>query len=675
MWKKGFRIGFLFIHFLLISCFSYSQNLLTDRLEAIMEDISVNNPVNTVDWEELLIRWEEIARDPFDLNRITQEQLETFPFLSDRQIENILAYVYLKGPVESVYELQLIPEIDRKTIRYLEPFVCVKPVDNSRSFRWKNIWKYGKHELVGRCDLPFYTREGYKDCYLGPKPYVSGKYAFNYRDNLYFGVNGEKDAGEPFGALHNKKGFDYYSYYLLISGIGRVQKLALGNYRLGFGQGLVINTDFLQGKSSYMGSFDFRSSGIRKHSSNDEYHYFRGAAAEVKLTKTTHLALFYSHRNLDGVLDSQGNIQSIYTTGLHRSASEAAKIHQLTQQMAGGHVTFTRGRLKLGMTGIYYFFNRPYQPLETSYSQFDIRGNHFYNVGVDYNFRWKGLALQGEVAKSKQGWASLNKIQYTFPQGYQLSLIHRYYASDYWGWYARSFSEGSKIQNENGWFFSAEMTPLHHWRFFVYGDFFSFPWKKYRISKPSWGTDVLAQADYSPSDTYTLSGYYRFKRKERDEAGNHGNDIRPYFQHRIRIRSSWQPVDWLLWKSSFYYTRFQRKETAGSNGFYIGQTVAVQPVSFPLKGELQAGFFHTDDYDTRVYASEKGMLYSFYTPSFQGRGLRLTAHVRYRLNAHFLFLLKYGETLYFDRNSIGSGHDQILSRHKGDMQLQLRINF
>ena len=39
-----------------------------------------------------------------------------------------------------------------------------------------------------------------------------------------------------------------------------------------------------------------------------------------------------------------------------------------------------------------------------------------------------------------------------------------------------------------------------------------------------------------------------------------------------------------------------------------------------LSVSVQGIWFHTDDYDSRVYASERGLLYTFYTPSFYGKG-------------------------------------------------------
>ena len=167
--------------------------------------------------------------------------------------------------------------------------------------------KYGKNEVITRIDIPFYKRKGYEHTYLGPSVYNSVKYAFRYRDQLYAGFVAEKDAGEPFFALHNRQGYDYYSFYLLLKDCGRLKTLAVGNYRLSFGQGLVISTDYLLGKTVYASSFNTRSGGIRKHSSTDETNYFRGAAATLSITKQWSISGFYSHRSLGRCADRWRN--------------------------------------------------------------------------------------------------------------------------------------------------------------------------------------------------------------------------------------------------------------------------------------------------------------------------------------------------------------------------------
>ena len=99
------------------------------------------------------------------------------------------------------------------------------------------------------------------------------------------------------------------------------------------------------------------------------------------------------------------------------------------------------------------------------------------------------------------------------------------------------------------------------------------------------------------------------------------------------------------------------------------------PFPFPLSVSVQGTWFHTDDYDSRVYASERGLLYTFYTPSFYGKGFRYSAHLRYDLSKNFMFLAKFGQTVYQDRETIGSGNDEIPGNRKADLQMQLRIKF
>ncbi|EIY18300.1 hypothetical protein HMPREF1061_03213 [Bacteroides caccae CL03T12C61] len=651
-------------------------------MEEVLEDLSVNNDinnsVNSLNWENELEELSNRLQEPVNLNSATREQLEQFPFLSDIQIEHLLAYIYIHGQMETIYELQLVEELDRQTIQYLLPFVCIKAINNEPAFRWKTMLKdagrYGKNEVLTRLDIPFYKRKGYEHTYLGPSVYNSVKYTFRYRDQLYAGGVAEKDAGEPFAALHNRYGYDYYSFYLLLQNCGRLKSLAVGNYRLSFGQGLVMSTDYLMGKTIYASSFNNRSTGIKRHSSTDEYNYFRGVATTVALTKRLSVSAFYSHRNMDGVV-TDGEITSVYKTGLHRSRKEADKKNLLTSQLTGGNVSYQQNHIRLGITGVYYVFNRPYEPELTGYSKYNIHGNHFYNLGIDYAYRWRRFSFQGETAIGKQGWASLNRLQYSPVQDIQFILIHRFYSYDYWAMYAHSFGEGSTVQNEQGYYVGLETTPFSHWRFFVSFDLFSFPWKKYRINKPSRGTDGLIQATFTPRTNLSMYLKYRYKQKERDLTGSKGTLTLPIFHHQLRYRLNYSLNDVFSSRTTLDYNHFHSQDRAATKGYQVTQMISSQLPWTRLFADVQGSYFCTDDYDSRVYVSEKGLLYTFYTPSFQGRGFRCAVRLRYELNKHWLFITKFGETIYLNRNEIGSGNDLIYGNKKADIQMQLRIKF
>ena len=655
-----------------------SENLMEEVLEDLSVNNDINNSVNSLNWENELEELSNRLQEPVNLNSATLEQLEQFPFLSDIQIEHLLAYIYIHGQMETIYELQLVEELDRQTIQYLLPFVCIKAINNEPAFRWKTMLKdagrYGKNEVLTRLDIPFYKRKGYEHTYLGPSVYNSVKYTFRYRDQLYAGGVAEKDAGEPFAALHNRYGYDYYSFYLLLQNCGRLKSLAVGNYRLSFGQGLVMSTDYLMGKTIYASSFNNRSTGIKKHSSTDEYNYFRGVATTVALTKRLSVSAFYSHRNMDGVV-TDGEITSVYKTGLHRSRKEADKKNLLTSQLTGGNVSYQQNHIRLGITGVYYVFNRPYEPELTGYSKYNIHGNHFYNLGIDYAYRWRRFSFQGETAIGKQGWASLNRLQYSPVQDIQFMLIHRFYSYDYWAMYAHSFGEGSTVQNEQGYYVGLETTPFSHWRFFVSFDLFSFPWKKYRINKPSRGTDGLIQATFTPRTNLSMYLKYRYKQKERDLTGSKGTLTLPIFHHQLRYRLNYSLNDVFSSRTTLDYNHFHSQDRAATKGYQVTQMISSQLPWTRLFADVQGSYFCTDDYDSRVYVSEKGLLYTFYTPSFQGRGFRCAVRLRYELNKHWLFITKFGETIYLNRNEIGSGNDLIYGNKKADIQMQLRIKF
>ena len=162
------------INSLLIIPACSAQNPSESLLKDVLEDLSVNNgtdnSVNTLNWENELEELSNRMQEPVNLNVATREQLEQFSFLSDIQIEHLLAYIYIHGQMKTIYELQLVEEMDKQTIQYLLPFVCIKAINNKPAFRWKsllkNAAKYGKNELLTRFDIPFYKRKGYEHTYL-----------------------------------------------------------------------------------------------------------------------------------------------------------------------------------------------------------------------------------------------------------------------------------------------------------------------------------------------------------------------------------------------------------------------------------------------------------------------------------------------------------------------------
>ena len=316
---------------MLIICFSvfFSVNNLSAQSvwEEVIEQWVNNQESNSYQLENLIEDLEELKEHPISINTATKEQLERFPFLSDLLIENIFYYIYKHGPMLSDKELMLVKDMDQQTARCLKLFITFQqPEKEEYKPTLKNILKYGKQELSTRVDIPVYTKTGYQkeNGYRGYSFYNNLRYSFRYSDKVYWGLTAEKDAGEPFFNKENKKGYDYYSPYLLIKNIGKLKTLALGNYRLNYGYGLVMNIDFSMGKTAMISTLGNKATGIKKHSSTDEYNYFQGIAGSMFITNRLSADAFYSYRTMDGIVNNQF-ITSIKEDGYHRVMKDFEK--------------------------------------------------------------------------------------------------------------------------------------------------------------------------------------------------------------------------------------------------------------------------------------------------------------------------------------------------------------
>lgn len=649
---------------ILLNAQETAVSLLLDNLELLSDE-------EDKDWSDEFESLSYRLDNPLNLNEATREQLSEFPFLTDIQREYLEAYIYLHGPMQTLAELQLVKHMDVRTIDLLTPFVCVLPPPDDRRFpSLKQLLADSRSELLTRLDIPFYTRKGYKRNYLGTPLYHSLRYGVRYADRLRAGFTAEKDAGEPMWALHNAKGYDSYGFHFMLRDAGRLKTLAIGNYRLGFGKGLVLGDAFRMGKAYSLSGVQ-EQRGIRPHTSTAEYDYFCGAALQVEAAPHLLLSAFYSRRLLDGTLRND-TLRTISKTGLHRTHSEAQRRDAATLQLWGIRADYSLRTFQVGITGIYYAFNRPYFPTLAGYARYNLRGSRFFNAGIDYKYRSGQFMLSGEAATNIDGYALLNRLSYDF-SSCKAMLIHRLYTHTYNALFARSFSEGSATQNENGWYVACEASLAPGWRLFASADLFSFPWWKYRISKPSSGVDAMWQVVYTPNRRNTLSVNHRYKRKQRDLPANHLRTT-PVGHHRFRLRWTQTVGGGLTSQTTFHCNRFHHDGQSPASGYGFTQSCTYD-FSFPLKLSVQGTYFSTGNYDARVYVPEGGLLYTYHTPAYYGRGFRFATTIRYDCNSVFVFLLKLGHTHYQDRESIGSGNDLIAGNRKTDLQMQLRAKF
>ncbi len=638
--------------------------------------------------ENLFSDLSHLSENPFDLHTVRKQDLEKLPFLSDMQIENLLYYVYRYAPLTSIYELKNIDGLDMQTIEYLLPFIYIGEKGNSRNtFNTKNILRYGKQEVLLRYDRCFQEKAGYRNdpeeekaahpnrYYLGEPYYTSLKYGFQYKDRLQFGLVGEKDPGEAFWNKQHK-GFDYYSVHAVIREFGILKSLFLGDYRPAFGQGLVINTDFSMLNTSDVMNTGRNGGGFKRHYSTSEANYFRGAAATVELRNTI-ISLFYSQRKIDASVDNQ-ILSSIKTDGYHRTPDDLLKKDKAKARVTGGNIQWKNDFLSCGLTAAYYDYGGlKSDPDPKPYNLYYLRGSSFYNAGCNYLWRRKKFLFQGETAMGKNGaWASQNSLQVYPASFFNFILRQCYFAKNYQAQYA-SAAGSSSVQNINSWYVGAVLQPLSGWKISVSADRIEYPWLKYLIDSPSKAANLLAQLEYIPQSSCSMSIRYKQKEKMKNTEipGQATKAVVPSKQHSLRYQLNIQKNNGIYSKTQLNGNLYLSTGNSTSKGWMLSESIGYAAAEFPLHPELYVAYFHTSDWNSRISTYEKSILYAFSAPSFSGEGLRSCLNCKWPVTSQLSLYIKFAWTHYTDRETISSSLEAIEGKNKMDFYGLIKYKF
>lgn len=685
------RLWITLLVYLLINSYNLnSQNIYSvDKWMEYMEELA-SETEDEARIENLYTDLSYLAEHPFELNSVTENELKRLPFLSDQQITSLLTYRTKYGKLVTLYELKNMEGMDFDTISLLLPFVYIGDISvNKRPFSVKNLLKYGSNELQIRYDKCFQQKKGYCSYpdsilqqypnrkYLGEPFYHHLRYSYAFDDRLQLGVVAEKDAGEPFWNSYHK-GYDFYSIHLFFKDMNKwLKSLAIGDYKISFGQGLVISNDFTPGRSSIVAQAERRTNGFRRHFSTNENDYFRGIASTVAL-KQFYISLFYSYRKLDAGVDNN-EVSSFKTDGLHRLERDWEKKHTVPMQTYGGNVRYENSNFSVGITALSYSFGKyRIQPDPKPYNLFYFRGNDNINMSVNYMLKTKKVKFYGETAiSSNKAVATLNAFQLTPVSYLSLLVLHRYYDRRYQAFFGNAFGQNSSVQNEQGVYAGMQWTPFAHFKLSMYADVFRFPWLKYGVDAPSSGQEYMVQLDADPGKNFAWYLRYKYRKKEKNRTLENEStlNILPYSQQRFRLQFLYGIRSvWILKTSAdcVYYGEWKGKR---SLGWMISQGAGWKPSNLPFQSDIYMAYFHTDDYYSRINSYEKNILYAFNMPSFYGRGIRLSLSFRWNILDKLSLSAKLGHTYYADRNVIGTDQEEIEGHNKTDLYVLLRYKF
>lgn len=673
-----------------LNCYGQGETATPDP-EQLIEDI-FSFQDEDVDYSELYESLLLYYSHPLDINKATRNELRSLYILSDHQINSLIEYRTTYGKLLSIYELQAVPALDIDTIYKLLPFIQVREnrlASDNRPLLRRILDEPNKYLLL-RYERTLETKSGYRKAdldkpasYSGTPDKIYARFRTSHARDFSIGFTAEKDAGEPLTDKDHGYGADFHSFHFQLQNKGALSNIIIGDYLIQNGQGLLLSAGFNVGKGGEAITTTRRtSSGIRPYTSVVEGGFFRGAAATFNIKPWLSITSFYSRLREDARIshDENGNelISAIQQTGYHRTHSEQDAKDQVTVQTYGANLRVNNHRknLQIGLTVVGDLLELPLVPRRLPYNHFSFSGTENLNAGVSWNYTWQNLSLFGEAAASKSGGkGAIAGLIASLTPALETSIIFRNYDRDFHSFHGRSFAESTgRNQNEQGVYWGLKYKPSRKYQLAAWFDRFTFPWLKYRVDAPSDGYEYLIMATFRPQRSTLLTARFRSESKAVNPAlkgltiGTPVNGLKQNYQFSLRYPANKQ----LSFQSRAQFSTYNYLRNT-TQGFLIAQDLNVEFYKFRISTRF--ALFDTDDFQNRQYAYERDVLYAFSLPPYSGRGSRQYILLQYGVTPSIDLWARYARTNYRDRETIGSGAEQIEGNIKTDIKLQLRVKF
>lgn len=638
-----------YIPFLLIitqSIISHAQidtTSLTNQVDDLESYLFDTEDPESGSYEELLEKSEQTA-GILNLNTLRYEEAVTILHLSDYQYYKLQQYIEEHGQLVSMYELAAIDGFDKINIEQLRPFVTAIYADQPNHF-WKNLFSKSKQSLLLRYGQILEHQAGYDTNrathYNGSPAHLCFRYNFSSQDKLFIKLSGEKDPGESFFKGDQKRGFDFYSGSISLKNCGLIQSAVIGDYRLNFGQGLLMGSSLLSGKGGAPQALRRFSSGIRAIAPTNEGNFLRGSAITIGTNKIEGSLFFGS---IFGKTDNTAGFDFAYRHALFRIGLRTCVFSQ------------TDTSAKEDRTKWASLFRPTYA-----------------NFSTDYQFIIKKHLLFGEIALNTSGkigcvntlWLHLTPIT-------QIAIEVRHYDK---GFSAPLSSQKFKA-GESGIYQSIEHIINQKTILNGFCNYYVIDGLSYRTDAPISVAELGFNIEYNIRRNSTLRLRYSWNSKpENGLSTEHYKALHEHHRHKFRLLWSNAPFSFLKLKTEINCIANQypiQKERY--MGFLLYQDIALHWEHPDISVNTRIAYFNTDRYEERLYAYEDDIYYAFTIGSYYYQGFRNYFVIRYKIK-WFSIWFRIAQSYYINKQTIGSGLNEIQKPHKTEIKIQTLFSF
>lgn len=632
------KIITLILGLLLIVHCNYAQlpEAVKDKLEKYVENAETEQ-----DYTALLDDMLQYFENPLNLNTCAPEELMRFPLITPLQANAVINHRQQFGELLDPAELQ-VTGFTPEQINLLLPFISVELSNGQKMRNFKREFLAGKQQLIST------TKRADSDNL--PNGVLGNRLSQNLRLRYYgahfsIGFSAEKDAGERYW----KRGPDFYSGHVAVNRLGKITYAVLGDFTLNFGQGLVLGSNTAMGKGANVLNVKRDRPFLKEYRGLREAGFFRGAAAQIAVTRKVQLLFAASSNAADANIKHDSLDPFYYTSfdesGYHRTFSELSKKGTVKEKtvVAFAQYSLRNGNINLGFSHFNYnvaqehsadlyrlFYplsqNRTFLQLSQSHT---LRNVHFFSEWAYDITSAKKSMIAGVMAPcgSKA----------------EIVLLFRHYDAGFVAHYNSAF--GRSAQNEQGFYAGTKYTLSRRLSLAAYSDIYRHPWLQYGIEGAAYYSDFFVQADQMFTKKSGL--YVRIKQSHAVEnsqtetviqqlQNRNGTQLRLHINNEISTRLRLEARAEANWVS--------RGETLRYKGSLLFVEVTTKTPKSRLSLNTRFTVFAAENYDNRIYVFENPLMYEFSSPAYYGKGASFYILANVKLSRNWKLGIRYTET-------------------------------
>jgi hypothetical protein len=651
---------------------SYSQDL------PLFEDLAEGFTENDDETGQELVHemLSDLLRQPLNLNRSSESDLNTSGLFSPFQVYGILKYRERYGPFYSIYELAAIPGFTQELLRDIAPLIALSDLQANTSRPAPRGMLLSNAAIRLPASMAYLPDSAGIPVYPGSPMKFTSRLRVDAGDRWSAAAAFEKDPGEHW---MNRGRPEHFTGYLEYSGDKWLRKVTLGNFRIHRGMGLVHGLGFRTAGSGVV-TGGYRRSYSKAFASTMEYDYYRGVYAEIATGKWS-ADLFCSVKpediSLFRLTAPADLFDQVRKTGLHRTDSERNGVGLARQQTAGLSINRSAGKSYLGMSltgaamGLTKYGRDSVDRIAPGLFQTSPRGA-LSIYGVAFGNRYE---LFGEAAINQHtGTAVIAGGTFELNPALQTYFSLRRFDPVYTGLTPKAYGAGTRPENETGINWGVSLAPFNHARLLLNTDISQKDNMPGLPAVPGFYLRNHLVFNYFPKAGPELELRITGRSKQKNSgSGRSGNgEYNHEQQYRFRLNGRWAIADQIILSARLEQARLKTGGRSYSGKILYSQITVIPAEKVRITYRYLA--FDSEHWDNRIYTYEPGVRYSFLFPAWYGNGTRNLLVLSAKLDRRFTVRSKLGTTAYAHRRETGSGDDIRPGNRVWDGELQIQLD-